>query len=239
MSRGGAGRRIRAQRWYRLLVLLYPASHRRAFGEQMVQAFGDHYRDAVGGGRVGRFAFWRSVLADAGRSLLVEYLAVVRAGVRRPGRRATPPPRCRSPRRPTPRPWRAVRRVRRGLRYRRPGWRPERVIASTRRYRLVYRGRLPALVPLAVLLGAVLAGGIVAGRTGLAAVAAGVVLAIWLAYRIRLARSVPAGPPGDGPAPPGGAAVREPRRPLPMSPAGSAARPRGDEDPPGRAVALI
>ena len=114
-----------------------------------------------------------------------------------------------------------------------------RVMWRTRRHRLVYRGRrLPALVLLAVLV-ATLAAGLGTGRIGIAAAASGVVAVTWLAYRIRLTRLVPAGPRGDGPAPPGGAAVREPRRPLPMSPAGSAARPRHDEEPPGQAVALI
>jgi hypothetical protein len=67
----------------------------------------------------------------------------------------------------------------------------------------------------------------------------GLLVAAWLGYGIRLARRVPAGPHGDGPAPPGGAGVREPRRPLPLSPAGSAARPMPDQDPPGQAAALI
>ena len=47
MNCRGGRRRRRAQRVYRVLVRLYPAAHRRAFGEQMVQMFGDHYRDAV------------------------------------------------------------------------------------------------------------------------------------------------------------------------------------------------
>jgi hypothetical protein len=247
MNRGGAGRRVRAQRWYRFIVRLYPAAHRRAFGDEMVQMFGDHYRDAVGSGRVSRWRFWRSVLADAGRSLVTEYIAAIRAGAGWPGRLRRRNRRWRQ-RRSAPyrrdavtrtgRPGRGGRRGRR-RRYRRPACRPVRVVAKTRRHRLVYRGRFSSLVLLAVLLGAVLAAGTVTGHTGVAAIVAGAVVLAWLAYRIRLDRLVPAGPHGDGPAPPGGASVREPRRPLPMCPGGSAARPRPDQEPPGQAVALI
>jgi hypothetical protein len=94
------------------------------------------------------------------------------------------------------------------------------------------------LLALAVI-GVALGVGTVAGHPGIGALGAGVVAVAWLAYGIRLIRLVPAGPRGDGPAPPGGAGVREPRRPLPMSPAGSTARPRPDPDEPGQAVALI
>jgi hypothetical protein len=255
MNGNGADRRRRAQRWYRLIVRLYPAQHRRAFGEQMVQAFGDHYRDAVGSGRVSRCGFWRSVLADAVASLVSEYVAAVRAGGGRVRRRFRSTRSTSSPhrRRVSPGRWGTRRgprtcqgvaagqgggvdrfgRVRRRLRHRRSACRPMRVVASTRRHRLVYRGRVSALVLLAVLVGAALAAGTVLGHAGIAAVVAGVVAVAWLAYRIRLTRLVPAGPGGDWPAPPGGAGVREPRRPLPLSPAGSAARPRRDQQPSG------
>jgi hypothetical protein len=65
-----------------------------------------------------------------------------------------------------------------------------------------------------------------------------VVVAAWLAAVLRITHPLPAGPGGDGPAPPGGAGVREPRRPLPVAPAGVAERRRYDEDePPFRVVA--
>src|SRR5437764_373734 len=134
MNPRGGRRRLRAQRMYRRLVRLYPAAHRRAFGEQMVQAFGDHYRDAVEAHGRSRLRFWVAVLADAGTS-------------------------------------------------------------------------------------------IAAGHLGTSVLVSGLLVMAWLGYGMRLARRVPAGPHGDGPAPPGGAGVREPRRPLPMSPAGAAARP--------------
>jgi hypothetical protein len=130
-------------------------------------------------------------------------------------------------------------RVRRRLAFRRSRCRRVRVVARTRRHRLVYRGRMSALVLMPVLFAAALIVGAVAGRLGLAAVVAGLVVAAWLGYGMRFTRLVPAGPRGDGPAPPGGASVREPRRPLPLSPAGAAARPRyEDDEPPGQAVAL-
>jgi hypothetical protein len=46
--------RYRAARRYALLLRLYPRAHRQAFGEQMLQALADHYRDAVEAGRAFR-----------------------------------------------------------------------------------------------------------------------------------------------------------------------------------------
>jgi hypothetical protein len=126
----------------------------------------------------------------------------------------------------------------RRVRYRRSGCRPVRVVARTRRHRLVYRGRAWALVVMLVLIVAALAIGTLAGHIGVGAVVAGLVLAAWLGYGMRVTRPVPAGPHGDGPAPPGGASMREPRRPLPVSPAGATARQRYGDEPPGQAVAL-
>ncbi len=126
----------------------------------------------------------------------------------------------------------------RRLRHRRSRCRPLRVVASTRRHRLVYRGRIAALVLMLILVAAALAAGTVTGHLGAGAGAAGLAVVVWLGYGLRITRLVPAGPRGDGPAPPGGATVREPRRPLPLSPAGTAARPRYEVEPPGQAVAL-
>jgi hypothetical protein len=252
-------RRIRAQRVYRLLVRLYPPAHRRTFGEQMVQAFGDHYRDAVQGRGGSTVRFWLAVLADTATSLLTEHAARLRA----PGRRAATARRRRrdgmtgdgshllaAPRRSsvrrmrgfTGRPGRGMKRpmrVRRRLRYRRSACRPVRVVIRTRHHRLVYRGRLATLLLMLLLAAVVLGVGIATAHLAMSAVVAGLVVSVWLGYRLRLVRPVPAGPGGDGPAPPGGAGMREPRRPLPMSPAGSAARPRLEHDSPGQAAALI
>jgi hypothetical protein len=248
MNRCGARRRqIRAQRVYRLIVLLYPAAHRASFGRQMVQAFGDRYRDEVSRPDHRRVRFWLAVLADAGASLLTEHAAGVRARARRMARTVKPRRRARR--------GRArrgggegcgmscgmnrQRRVRRRLRYRRSADRRPRVLVRNRHHRLVHRGRIAALAGMVALVGAALGAGAATGHLGIAALVAGLVAAAWLGYAIRLRRPVPAGPRGDGPAPPGGAGVREPRRPLPTAPAGSAVRARLDQDPPGQAVALL
>jgi hypothetical protein len=231
----------RAQRVYRLLVRLYPAAHRRAFGEQMVQTFGDHYRDAVEGRGGSRLRFWLAVLADAGSSLVTEHVAEAVARLRQ-----LPRPSLRRRRTSTRTdrigPGGARRRrtrVARRLRYHRRGHRPVRVVLRTRRHEVVYRGRAAALIVVAALTGAAITSGTATGHLGLGAGAAGLIVVAWLVYGLRLTQPVPSGPSGDGPAPPGGACVREPRRPLPVRPAGSAARSRPGQDEPGQAVALI
>jgi hypothetical protein len=242
MNRRGRGRRRRrAQRTYRLLVRLYPAAHRRAFGEDMVQTFGDHYGDAVECRGDSRLRFWLAVLADVGTSLLTEYAAEARTRHRqartrvrrrrRPGRR-TDQGRMGGARK------RRVR-VARRLRYRRRGDRPVRVVIRIRHHRLLYKGRIAALIALAALIGAALGTGAATGHLSIGVLLAGLSVTAWLAYSLRLIRPVSAGPHGDGPAPPGGASVREPRRPLPISPSGCSARPRPDQDEPGQAIALI
>jgi hypothetical protein len=64
-----------------------------------------------------------------------------------------------------------------------------------------------------------------------------VLLVLWLARTVRVTRPAPAGPRGDGPAPPGGAGVREPRRPRPLSPSGAAVVPIDRDEPPGGVAA--
>jgi hypothetical protein len=56
------------------------------------------------------------------------------------------------------------------------------------------------------------------------AAASALVIAAWMTYAVRLQRLVPAGIRGGGPDSPPGVGVREPRRPLPKSPAGAAER---------------
>lgn|SRR6185437_12154800 len=194
MNRHGTRRRRRAQRIYRLLVRLYPAAHRRAFGEEMVQTFGDHYRDVVQARGGSRLRFWLAVLADAGTSLRTEHTAERRAR----GRRQAATPRRRHGR-PTRR-----RRARQRLRYRR---------------------RITALAAMLVLAAAALGTGTATGHLGVSVLVAGLLVAAGLGYGMRPTRPTAAGPHGNGPTPPGGAGVREPRRPLPISSAGAAARP--------------
>lgn len=255
--RGEARQRIRAQRMYRLLVRLYPAAHRQAFGQQMVQTFGDHYRDAVQCRGGSRLRFWLAVLADAATSVVTEHTDEVRArrrrapstrrrrrdsvtgnGSRLRARRGSVRARDMAVEQRGGMPRRT--RVRRRLRYRRSACRRARVLIRTRHHQLLYRGRLSALAVMLVVLAAVgLAVGTATAHLRISALVTGLLLAVWLGYRLRLTRPVPAGPHGDGPTPPGGAGVREPRRPLPMSPAGAAARPRLDHEPPGQATAVI
>jgi hypothetical protein len=104
--------------------------------------------------------------------------------------------------------------------------------------RLLHRAPVRTL---ALLLGVVAALTIAAVATGYVlagAVVVGVAVLAWLVLALRVSRLQPAGPRGDGPTPPGGAAVREPRRPLPFAPAGAAAMELPDEECPRRAVAL-
>jgi hypothetical protein len=71
--------RRRAARVYALLLRLYPRAHRRAFGEQMLQAFQDHYQDAVEADGQTALHFWLGVLGDEGKSLLREHVAMIAA----------------------------------------------------------------------------------------------------------------------------------------------------------------
>jgi hypothetical protein len=103
----------------------------------------------------------------------------------------------------------------------RPGRDSRRRCGAERRSR---RRRSVALVVLAVLAAGAVT---VAALTGYLLVGAGAVMLstlAWVAYAWRRSRA--AAGPGNGPAPPGGAGVREPRRPLPFAPAGAAELPR-------------
>ncbi|MEV6850304.1 hypothetical protein [Actinoplanes sp. NPDC051411] len=203
-------------------MLLYPAAHRQMFGEQMLQTFGDHYRDVVEDRGGSRLRFWLSAFADLAASVIREY-AVGAAARFRLRRRARPSAR------PAGVPKRQMR-VARRLRYR---------TGARRKRELAYRGRVAVLIPLLGLVGLALVTGAVNNRLGAGALVAGLAVAVGLAHGLRLARPVLTGPRGDGPTPPGGAAVREPRRPLPMSPSGCGARPSRDPDESGHAIAMI
>jgi hypothetical protein len=80
-QRSNGRSRRRAARIYALVLRLYPRAHRQAFADQMLQAFGDHYRDAVETACQHAVMFWLGVVADAGRSLAREHQAAVRERV--------------------------------------------------------------------------------------------------------------------------------------------------------------
>ena len=103
-------------------------------------------------------------------------------------------------------------------------WRRGRVLLRSRHHRLVYAGRWQLA---AIALALCIAAAVLAAVHGPAtiATASALVIAGWMAYAVRLQRLVPAGFRGDGPDSPPGVGVREPRRPLPKSPAGAAERP--------------
>jgi hypothetical protein len=73
-------KRERAERVYAWFLRLYPRAHRQAFGEQMLQAFRDHYRDAIEAEGEQTARFWLSVVGDEGKSLLREHIAELREG---------------------------------------------------------------------------------------------------------------------------------------------------------------
>jgi hypothetical protein len=55
-------KRERAERAYAWFLRLYPGAHWRAFGQQMLQTFQDHYRDAIETGSESELRFWLGFL---------------------------------------------------------------------------------------------------------------------------------------------------------------------------------
>ncbi len=68
-------RRARAERVYTQFLRLYPRAHQQAFGEPMLQAFRDHYADAIETEGEQTARFWLRVVGDEGKSLLREHMA--------------------------------------------------------------------------------------------------------------------------------------------------------------------
>src|SRR5258705_13482616 len=113
-----------------------------------------------------------------------------------------------------------------------------RMLARRRERRLLHRAPVRTLALLVGMVAALTAAAVATGYVLAGAVVVGVAVLAWLVLALRVSHLEPAGPRGDGPIPPGGAGVREPRRPLPFAPAGAAAMSLPDEEPPRRAVAL-
>ena len=105
-----------------------------------------------------------------------------------------------------------------------------RLMRARRRQRtLLHRAPARALVLLVGVIAALATAAATTGYFLAGAVTVGVAVVAWLILALRVSRLQPAGPGGDGPAPPGGAGVREPRRPVPLAPAGAAAMPLPEE----------
>ena len=67
-----------SEKIYRRLLWLYPAGHRRDYGEAMAQLFRDQCRDAWQAGRgVGLVKLWLRVLPDLGKTSVIERIAAV------------------------------------------------------------------------------------------------------------------------------------------------------------------
>ncbi|MES4825757.1 hypothetical protein [Streptomyces anthocyanicus] len=101
---------------------------------------------------------------------------------------------------------------------------------------LTYGGCLRWSVAAAVAAAGLLAGGGLADVLLPATAAAVLIALVWAGFTLRVIRLASACPDPGGPGP-GGAGVREPRRPGPCPPGGAIALPL-PEDPPGGAAAL-
>jgi hypothetical protein len=117
------------------------------------------------------------------------------------------------------------------------GGRRTRTLARRGNREVLYRNPAGAVALLVGLVAALAVAAAVAGYVLVGATTMGVALLAWLGVGLRWRRLQPAGPRGDGPIPPGGVGVREPRRPLPYAPAGAAAMPL-PEQPPERTARL-
>lgn len=68
------------ERLYRVLLLAHPRSHRREYGEEMVQLMRDRIRDDGGGLRT--LLVWWWLLGDLARSAVIERATLLRAELR-------------------------------------------------------------------------------------------------------------------------------------------------------------
>jgi hypothetical protein len=107
-----------------------------------------------------------------------------------------------------------------------------------RQRKLVLRGGLPLLLALAAAIATATVAATLSEALLPGVLAVAVLILTWGAFAIRMRRKALAwtGRPGNDP--PGGAGVREPRRPRPQSPAGAAELP-SDDGYPVRALAVL
>ena len=77
-------RQTRAVRWYALLLVLYPRSHRDEYGSDMVQLFADRYRDERPGRDLFQFVrFWGGMVGDIATTALNEQMESVMSKLKR------------------------------------------------------------------------------------------------------------------------------------------------------------
>ncbi|MFN2157354.1 MAG: hypothetical protein ACK2UX_19150 [Anaerolineae bacterium] len=70
-----------SERTYRLLLFAYPPAYRREYGQLMVQAYRDLYRDTVcRKGMAGLAALWFRILGDLATSAIAQHLEALREG---------------------------------------------------------------------------------------------------------------------------------------------------------------
>lgn len=58
---------------YKLLLKLYPAGYRKAFGAQMLQTFADQLEDLTHSGQTIGFSFWLSTFVDEMKNIFTQY----------------------------------------------------------------------------------------------------------------------------------------------------------------------
>jgi len=73
---------MRAERWFRRLLKLFPSGFRGDFGDEMTEVFRDQHRDAVSGGSMALLALWWDTLRGIVTTAPREHLDLLRADVR-------------------------------------------------------------------------------------------------------------------------------------------------------------
>ncbi len=110
-------------------------------------------------------------------------------------------------------------------------------IAKLGRTVATYRGCLRRSLSVSAAMAGLLLGGALAGVLLPTGAAAAVLALLWVVTTVRVVRLVPSCGSLDGGPGPGGAGVREPRRPKPCPPSGAVSLPM-PKDPPDGAAAL-
>jgi hypothetical protein len=75
---GDVQKLARAERIYAWFLRLYPGAHQRLFGQQMLQTFQDHNREAIEKEGQSEWHFWLDVVSDECQSVVSEHAAAFR-----------------------------------------------------------------------------------------------------------------------------------------------------------------